>query len=537
MNELYNNYFNTKSEVIYRVAIYVRLSREDEKDEKDENYRGQSGSIENQINFLKPIVENKGWILIDIYKDDGYTGTNFERPGFKRMIEDIEIGKINLVITKDLSRLGRDYIETGRYIEKYFPSRNVRYIAVNDNIDTFDKKNTNNDMTPFKSVMNDMYAKDISNKVRTAMYTKAREGECIKAFLPYGYKKDPKDKNIILIDENVADNIKLIFNLYKLGKNKTEIARHLNGLNIKTPLRYKQENTNYFNPNKNYSNIWNSTVINKILRDKIYVGDLVQLKYTKINYKIKKTIKNSESEQIIIPNHHPAIIDRSTFDTVQEMLDKQSNEWNYGNKKKHLLTGLVYCTCGAKIGYNKNHGKFFRCVCSSYKKSGNKFCSNVHMREDNLLETVATSLKDNINKYLNVDNLQYNNVNTKVNEDNKKYIKLINKKKDEIDRIISNLYEDKISELISLDTFTNLMRKYEKQRQECEEKIKKLKQEQKNQVLQNNITNEDIENTVKKILKFDEINSTNTSLAFKLIDRIIIDDRDIHIKYKFNIPA
>ena len=176
MDELYNNYFNIQSTNIWKVAIYVRLSREDE---KDENYRGQSESIENQIKFLKPIVKSKGWVLVDIYKDDGYTGTNFDRPDFKRMLDDIDKGLINLVITKDLSRLGRDYIETGRYIEKVFPSKNIRYIAVNDNIDTFDRRNTNNDMTPFKSVMNDLYAKDISNKVRTAISTKARDGDCI----------------------------------------------------------------------------------------------------------------------------------------------------------------------------------------------------------------------------------------------------------------------------------------------------------------------------------------------------------------------
>ena len=166
MQELYNE--NILNDTIFKAAIYVRLSREDEKD-------GQSESIENQIKYLKPIVKQNGWALVDIYKDDGFTGTNFERPGFKQMLEDIEKGLVNLVITKDLSRLGRDYIETGNYIEKIFPSKNIRYIAVNDNIDTFDNKNSNNDMMPFKSVMNDMYAKDISNKVRTSIYTKTMD--------------------------------------------------------------------------------------------------------------------------------------------------------------------------------------------------------------------------------------------------------------------------------------------------------------------------------------------------------------------------
>ena len=370
MQELYNNYFNISNDQIWKVAIYVRLSREDEKDEK---YKGQSESIENQIKYLKAIVTTKGWLLVDIYIDDGFTGTNFDRPDFKRMLHDIDNGKINLVITKDLSRLGRDYIETGRYIEKIFPSKNIRYIAVNDNVDTFDKRNSNNDMTPFKAVINDMYAKDTSNKVRSTILTKAIDGECIKAFLPYGYKKEKTNKNKILVDENVSENIKLIFNLYKSGKSKTEIAKKLNELEIPTPLKYKQETSNYYNPNSKATYKWNSTVINKILRNQIYAGDLVQLKYNKVNYKIKKVMPVPKEEQIILLNNHEAIIDRNTFNTVQEMLDKQSNEWNYSNRKKHLLTGVVFCKCGSRITYNKNHGKVCRCVCSSYKEYGNQF--------------------------------------------------------------------------------------------------------------------------------------------------------------------
>lgn len=404
MNELYKNYFDISREKIWKVAIYARISREDEKDER---YKGQSESIENQINFLKPLIERNGWILVDIYKDDGYTGTNFDRPDFSRLLGDIELGKINLVITKDLSRLGRDYIEVGRFVERYFPEKRIRYIAVNDNVDTFDRNNTNNDMTPFKAVFNDMYAKDISKKVRTSITTKATRGECIKAFLPYGYKKDLKDKNIILIDLEVSDNVKQIFELYKSGKGKQEIADIFNEKNIMTPLKYKELTTNYYNPNSNATYKWNATVINKILRDRTYTGDLVQLKYTKVNYKIKKIEKVPEEEYVIIPNHHEAIIDRETFDLVQEMLDKQTNEWNYSSNQKHLLTGIAFCKCGSRITYNKNHGKYYRCICSSYKRYGKQFCTNVHLREDELIKKVTDSLKDNINKYFNVKDVEF----------------------------------------------------------------------------------------------------------------------------------
>lgn len=528
MQELYNNYFNIMNDQIWKVAIYARLSREDEKDEK---YRGQSESIENQIKYLKSIVTTKGWILVDIYKDDGYTGTNFDRPDFKRMLEDIDNGKINLVLTKDLSRLGRDYIETGRYIEKIFPSKNIRYIAVNDNVDTFDKRNSNNDMTPFKAVINDMYAKDTSNKVRSTILTKAIGGECIKAFLPYGYKKDKANKNKILVDENVANNVKLIFDLYKSGKTKTQIAEELNNLEISTPLKYKQENTNYYNPNSNATYKWNSTVINKILRNQIYVGDLVQLKYNKVNYKIKKITKAPKEEQIVILNNHEAIIDRNTFDTVQEMLDKQTNEWNYSNRAKHLLTGLVFCKCGSRITYNKNHGKTFRCVCSSYKKYGNQFCSNVHLKEAELIEMVAMSLKKNINEYLNMKDLKYPSILPKQN--NMQELSKLAKKKDEINKTIANLYEDKMSGTISIETFKVLVKKYEKQKKELDMQISTMpKNKEDNQKLK--LSYKQMQETMKSLLKFDNINEENKSLVFKLIDKIIIDDDKINIKYKFN---
>lgn len=456
-------------------------------------------------------------------------GTNFDRPDFKRMLADIDEEKINLVITKDLSRLGRDYIETGMYVEKIFPSKNVRYIAVNDNVDTFDKQNSNNDITPFKAVINDMYAKDTSNKVRSTLLTKSLAGECIKAFLPYGYKKGTSNKNKILVDENVAQNVKMIFDLYKSGYSKTEIAKKLNELDIETPLKYKQTTTNYYNPNSNVTYKWNSTVINKILRNQIYVGDLVQMQYTKVNYKIKKIVKVAKDEQVVIQNSHEAIIDRNTFNTVQEMLNKQTNEWNYSTRGKHLLTGLVFCKCGSRIAYNKNHGKESRCICSSYKRYGNKFCSSVHLKEADLIEMVANSLKKNINEYLDCKDLKYPRLQLKDNTQQE--VAKLSKKKEEINKAISSLYEDKIEGNISIETFKVLIAKYEKQQKQLDSKISLFSKTKENA---QEFNPKQIEETMKELLKFDTINEENKSLVFKLIDKIIIDDDKINISYKFN---
>ena len=394
MIELYNNYIEKAiANINWNIAVYLRLSREDEK----EDYSKQSESIENQLKFLQGFVNTQGWKIKKVYKDDGFSGTNFDRPAFQEMISDIENKEINMVITKDLSRLGRDYIDTGYYIEKYFPSKHVRYIAITDNVDTFDSNNTNNDITPFKAVFNDMFAKDTSKKVRTILMTKAMNGESIKSFQPYGYMKDPKNKNKVLVDRNVSNFVVKIFEMYKSGKTKKQICDYLNENHIMTPLKYKEETTNYKNPNKKCY-IWSSSMITKILRDRIYVGDLVQHKNTKVNYKVKKNVKVDPSKYIIVSNNHEPIIDIDTFNIVQKMLDKKSNEWSYNESGTiHLLRGLVYCSCGGKVTYNKNHCKHFRCVCSSYKKAGSKFCNNIqYLREDELISIVLDNLRKNV---------------------------------------------------------------------------------------------------------------------------------------------
>ena len=201
--------------IIYKVAIYIRLSKED----VDRGY-DESESIKNQRTLLTKYVENLGWNyeLVDIYIDQGFTGTNFNRPGFQRMIKDINLKKINMVITKDLSRLGRDYIETGEYIEKWFPEKNVRYVSVTDGIDTFANNNSNNDIAPFKSILNDMYSKDLSKKIRTALHTMQKEGKWVGGKTAIGYMKDPNDKNKLIICEPEAKIVKAIFNMAILRK-------------------------------------------------------------------------------------------------------------------------------------------------------------------------------------------------------------------------------------------------------------------------------------------------------------------------------
>lgn len=529
MYELYNNYVEDIYEnICWETAVYLRLSREDEK----EDFNKESESIENQLKFLKGFVDSKGWKIKKIYKDDGFSGTNFDRPGFKEMISDIENRKINMVITKDLSRLGRDYIDTGYYIEKYFPSKDIRYIAVTDNVDTFNVNNTNNDITPFKAVFNDMYARDTSKKVRTILMTKAMNGESIKSFQPYGYMKDPSNKNKILIDRNVSEIVVKIFQMYKNGNTKKQICDYLNENNIMTPLKYKEETTNYRNPNKRFY-IWSSCMITKILRDQIYIGDLVQHKHTKINYKVKKNVKVHPSQYIIVENNHEPIINKETFYTVQKMLDKQSNEWSYSKSSTpHLLRGLVYCSCGGRVTYNKNHGKYFRCVCSSYKKAGAKFCNNIqYLREDELISIVLGNLRKNVKKYLDFKRLNYN-VNKPKKNDNKTEIR---KQLNLLEQKIKNMYEDKLNGIIFTDLFVQMAKELEEKKKgliKILDDIKRKDEEDKKE-----ISEDMIEEYIKKVLSFDEKDNIDREILVKLIDKIVIENKKVKsISYNFSIP-
>ena len=495
---------------------------------------GTSESIINQKEFLtKYVAQQPNWLLIDIYIDDGFTGTNFNRPSFIRLKEDIEQGKIDMVITKDLSRLGRDYIDTGYYLEKYFPTKNIRYIAVNDGIDTF-SKNSNNDIGPFMSVVNDMYAKDISKKVRTVKRTKAEKGEFIGAFAPYGYKKHPNDITKLVIDEDAAKIVKYIFNEYVNGNGLAYIAHRLNEMEIPCPSVYKQQSCNYHC--KTISGLWGHNTIKKILTNKVYTGDLIQHQGEMVSYKVKKYRLLPKSEHLVKEKAHEPIIDNQTYELAQDILKRKAHNIHRKGNSEHLLAGLLYCPrCHNKYTYQVQSGlkNDMVAICSMYNRYGKDYCTRIAVRESILNEFVVQDLRKILQEKIDKEKLIKSIDKTKINNDKKMLQKKIadnNRRIDEITKIIKTAYEDKVNGLLDTEEFVSFTESYKKEKQELIEKTEKLNIKLSN--FENNKENE-LMKYIKEIVSFKDI---NRNIILNLIDSIeIINKENIKINYKFTV--
>lgn len=300
----------------YKVAVYLRLSKEEYSNEKESN------SIANQKliidNYLK---EHREYKLVDYYIDDGYSGTNFDRPEFQRMLEDIKNKKIDVILIKDLSRLGRNYIETGNFVEVVFPAMGVSVISVDENYEIDSSDYYSDDYLALKNLFNDMYAKDISKKVRSSLIVKKQNGEFVGKLAPYGYIKDPKDKHKFLIDKNVSHIIRKIFDMILDGKSRRQVTDFLNDNDILTPSEYLN-----IDKNKDVSVMkkWNPEMVNTILKNENYTGTLLQGKRRKLNYRVNKQIQLEKENWIITPNHHESIISKEKFDKVQDILNRQA---------------------------------------------------------------------------------------------------------------------------------------------------------------------------------------------------------------------
>jgi len=363
----------------YKVGIYIRLSKEDV--EKTKN--NESESIKNQRKLIYKYLKDNSLTMVKEYIDDGYTGTNFNRPGFINLMNDIEENKINMVVTKDLSRLGRDYIKTGYYVEEYFPIKKVRYVSILDGIDTY-KNTSNNDIAPFKALFNDMVSKDTSKKIQSILKNKKEQGLFLGSKAPYGYKKDKTNKNKLVIDEEKSLVVKKIFEMSLEGKSNLSIANHLNELNILSPNNSK----------------WSSSSVYNILNNKEYTGWIISNVWTSISYKNKKRIKREPHEWVIIENTHEQIIDEEIYKRVN---NKKRKNVSHSSKNNLLLDGIIYCAdCGSKMGlsYLKERG-YYILNCNRYKKNSRN-CMSHYIKYKYLEDYVLTKVKGNPQDILSI---------------------------------------------------------------------------------------------------------------------------------------
>ena len=517
-----------------RVGAYIRLSKEDERTNKE------SESITNQRQYIKEYAEKNGMTIYDYYVDDGYTGSNFDRPNFKRLIKDIELGIINTVITKDTSRLGRDFIETGHYMFKFFPENNIRYIAILENFDTA-KPNGVEDIIPFQTVINDMYLKDISRKIKSIRQNKMKQGLFVGSTVSYGYRRDKNDKYRFVIDEYPASIVRRIFKMRLSGMTASAIARTLTDEGVEPPSVYSNKNIK-----KTYTtNLWKISSVNHILNNQVYIGNIVQRQYDKVNYKSKKKIKLPEEEWIIAENMHEPIISKEIFKQVQNV---KKIKCGLGKKKyDYLLKGLVYCSeCGAKMtvrkSYKTNKKKTFvdkpYFCCKTNIDYRNGTCSLHYFQEEKLNEIVFKRLRTIILNYSKEDELEnrYNEKNKDISnfKEFERELVIYKNKIEVIEKAISNLYIDRAKGVLTKDDFYKIKKALDTDRQRHQEKIQDIET-----MLFNNKAKENDANYKKAVIdKFIYLKNPDKEFMRELIKKIEIDQKkNVKIYFNFNIKG
>ena len=468
----------------YIVALYMRLS-------KDDGDKEESESIKNQRKILNAFAKENNYEIYDEYIDDGYSGTNFNRPNFKRMIKDINEKNVNMVITKNLARLGRDYIETGRYIETFFPENEIRYIAILDDIDTYLDKNC--DTVAFKNIMNDFYARETSKNIKKTKNRKKQEGFYYTSYAPFGYKKISKDGKLE-IDEVVADIIRRIYKEFIAGKGTYQIAKMLNKGNVTTPGLYMNM-TGVVNNITNTTNTWRHTTIKRILTNPIYIGTVVQNKRKKISYKSKKMIELPENQHTIIKDHHLPIIDVDTWNTVQSIFKNHMGEKI--KEEDPLLKSLLYCYhCHNKLQIVRKKDKYKDSekvrkyvICSTAsRKVTNKICNNKnYVNYEALEKQVLKTISSVFEKYLTSntfckEELLENLIKSQSNKGKlTEKLEQINNQLNNVNKKIAILYNDKLNGLIEeqdyscfSDNLLNERHKLEELKGKIECKLKKV---------------------------------------------------------------
>lgn len=512
----------------YHVALYIRLSKEDEKEDESE---GPSQSVTNQKSLLEEFTQKHRLQVYDTYIDDGWSGTSFDRPAFQRMVADIESKKVNMVITKDLSRLGRDYIMTGHYMERYFPEHRVRYISLLDGIDT-GVDSSANDITPFRAIMNDMYAKDISKKIKSVKRDKQRKGQFIGGKPMYGYKLHPTEKNKIIVDEEVAPVVRRIFAMALDGMSCRKIAVTLNEEHVPTPATYCGWNMGRKGP---YAGLWSSERISEMLQNETYIGNMVQGRQVKISYKSKKCLHQERENWVVVENTHEPLIDAESFRKVRMLVN--SRKHTRSRTYDFLLKGMIFChECGYPLAVlnrkNAAGEDVLYFVCRTYQrftKAG--VCSCHSIKEKTVTDAVVAKIQEVCEAYLDPSQLQPIAI-TAVEEVRKaeshdSEIQSLHSKIDGLTANLDKMYMDRLTGLLAESDFERIYQRIKMERNSLEEKLKDLEVQKESPVSTEDRARELVQRFITSAY-------ASRELLVSLIERVeLTEDKQIIVKFRF----
>ncbi len=518
-------------------ALYCRLSKDDE-------LVGDSNSIVHQKEMLAKYAKEHGFTNTEFYVDDGYSGTNFNRPDFQRMMSNVEEGKIKTVIVKDMSRFGRDYIMVGYYTEIYFGNCNVRFIAVNDGVDS--NVQTENDLTPFKNVFNEWYAKDTSKKIRAVFKAKGNSGKHLSTNPPFGYIKDPDDKEKWIVDEEAAETVKRIFQMFVDGMRMPEIARKLTEEKVETPQLYNLHRGRKIHRLSEFPEIWSVASVKGILDQIAYAGHTVNFQTTKKSFKNKKQVRLPKDQWVICENTQEPIIDGKTFETVQQMR-KTKRAYTKFNEP-NMFSGLLYCAdCGNRLTIQRvaKHRNMDNFTCATYRKKKKGLCSSHRILVSDLERVVQCDLhkvceyvilheKEFVDEYLSGSKKETEKFQTRA----KAELKRLSDRQDEIGRIIRKLYEDNVNGRITDERFDFLVKSYEDEGQE----LKRQMQDLKRSLTDSEQDEEKLSKFLKMVKTYSEIRELTPEILNSFVEKIIISEtewyagrkmQEVKIIYKF----
>lgn len=512
-----------KTEQVGITALYCRLSR-------DDGAEGDSNSVANQKRLLQKFAKENGLGNTRYYVDDGFTGTNFRRPGFQQLLEDIEMGYVSAVIVKDMSRLGRDYLQVGYYTDSYFPEHNIRFIAVNDMVDSNEGEN---ELAPFRNVMNELYARDISRKVRSAHRIRGNSGEPLSQ-PPYGYMKSPENKKKWIVDPEASKVVQEIFLMALEGKGNETIARILQERKVLNCTAYWQSKGIGRGGKKTQPNPyrWGKTAVEKILRRQEYCGDIINFKTYSKSFKNKARLENPEENWVIFKNVHEPIVDRETFEQVQKLLGNTKRRApKQENGEKNIFCDLLYCAdCGKKLWYHTNtlNKSIHYFSCSNYEKDYRGTCKSRHyIRADAVEQVVMAELR------LLTDCFRYDQdrfaalLEQKTNSDRATEQKCMENelqqaiaRNEKVAKLYEKLYEDNAEGKVSDEWFMQLSHKYEMERMELKAKSSELRQK----LSELDKAQQNKEQFIRAIQKFMSMEMLTAPLLRELIDRIEVHE-------------